>query len=114
MTEHQIQVALVSWFRMAYPRLILFAIPNGGRRDIGTAIKLKQSGALAGVSDLFLMKANDKWHGLFIELKTEKGKPTDQQRFFIEQAIKEGYMASVCHGFDESQKLIVEYLQNKI
>ena len=41
----------------------LFAIPNGGARHIGTAIKLKSEGVTAGVSDLFLMIPSGQKHG---------------------------------------------------
>ena len=38
--EHQIQCACIDWFRLAYPKLqsLLFAVPNGGRRDKVTEI----------------------------------------------------------------------------
>ena len=56
-TEHQEQVALVTWFRIRFPllRMALFAIPNGGLRHIKVAMTLKAEGVIAGVSDLFLM-----------------------------------------------------------
>ena len=55
--EHQIQCACIDWFRLAYPKLqsLLFAVPNGGRRDKVTGGKLKAEGALAGVADLILL-----------------------------------------------------------
>ena len=54
--EHQLQVECVKWFRFQYPKLanLLFAIPNGGLRNIKVATKLKAEGVLAGVPDLFL------------------------------------------------------------
>lgn len=110
--EHQEQVALIKWFRMQYPRLIMFAIPNGGVRNIVTAIKLKDEGVLAGVSDLFLMKANATHHGLFIEMKAAKGKVSDTQKYFIEQARAQGYAACVCFGFEEAQAAINNYLRD--
>jgi hypothetical protein len=112
MNEHQTQVAVITWFRMQYPKLIMFAIPNGGVRNIVTAVKLKSEGVLAGVADLFLMKANTKYHGLFIEMKAPKGKVSDQQKYFIEQAKAQGYAACVCFGFDEAQAAINNYLRD--
>jgi hypothetical protein len=111
-SEHQIQVAVVTWFRMQFPKLILFAIPNGGMRNIGTAIKLKNEGVLAGVADLFLMSPNKMHHGLFIEMKAAKGKVSDQQKYFLEQAQAKGYATCVCHSFDEAQAIINKYLHD--
>ena len=111
-SEHDEQVAVIQWFRLCYPKLILFAIPNGGVRHIGTAIKLKAEGALAGVPDLFLMAANKTHHGLFIEMKAAKGKVSEQQKYFIEQAKAQGYEACVCYGFEQAKDVINNYLHN--
>ena len=112
MTEHDEQVVLVRWFRMAYPKLVLFSIPNAAKRSVGLANYMKQEGLLAGVSDLFLMKSNKHFHGLFIEMKQKKGKVSEQQQYFIEQAIANGYAAYVCFGFDDAQAVILEYLRD--
>lgn len=114
MNEHQEQAALIHWFRLQHPKYIIFAIPNGGVRNIGTAIKLKNEGVLAGVADLFLMVANKTHHGLFIEMKAAKGKVSDQQKYFIEQAHAQGYAACVCYGFDQAKDAITNYLQNSM
>ena len=51
--EHRLQCSCVSWFNSRYPKLkgLLYAVPNGGRRDKVTASKLKQEGVVAGVCD---------------------------------------------------------------
>ena len=58
MSEHQEQKALIQWARLnqqRFPELdLLFAIPNGGLRNIRVARKLKSEGVKPGVSDLFL------------------------------------------------------------
>jgi hypothetical protein len=113
MTEHAEQVATVNWFRYQYPKFAkcLWAVPNGGVRHIGTAIKLKAEGGLAGVSDLFLMIPATEYHGLFIEMKVKGGKLSSSQKEFIANAILMGYKAVVCYGFDEAKQAINEYLQ---
>ena len=110
MTEHQEQVALISWFRLQYPGLVIFAIPNGGVRTIGTAKKLKAEGVLAGVSDLFLMFPCKAYHGMFIEMKTKIGKVSASQKAFQSIAKKMGYNAIVCYSFEEAAAKIKEYL----
>lgn len=52
--EHAEQVALCRWWAMYARRIgvaesLLFAIPNGGRRDKTTGARLKAEGVRAGV-----------------------------------------------------------------
>jgi hypothetical protein len=112
LNEHQEQCLLVEWFRLQYKQYdkCLFAIPNGGVRNIGTAVKLKKEGVLAGVPDLFLMIPKTGWHGMWIEMKTKGGKLQDNQVEFMGRATLLGYMSVVCYGFEEAKDLITEYL----
>lgn len=112
MSEHQEQCALIRWWRLQYPKLnkMLFAIPNGGQRNIVTAVRLKNEGVVSGVSDLFLMMPKGDWHGLFIEMKAVKGKVSKEQKEFMAVANEMGYLAVVCFGFDDAKKVIQNYL----
>ena len=111
--EHQEQVALIQWFRLQHPKQIkcLWAIPNGGVRNIGTAIKLKREGVVPGVSDLFLMIPNSTKHGLFLEMKAKSGKLTTDQKEFISLAESMGYDAKVAYSYEEGKEIIKKYLQ---
>lgn len=110
--EHNVQVALIAWFRLQYPALAkhLFAIPNGGARHPVTAAKLKAEGVLPGVADLFLIKSSNGYPGLFLELKADKGRVSDHQSAFLERAAAEGYCTRVAFGLDEAIAAIKEYL----
>ena len=68
-TEHEIQVACVNYFRLRYPKGLIYAIPNGGQRNVIVASKLKAEGVLSGVPDLHIPIAKKGFHGLYIELK---------------------------------------------
>lgn len=57
----------------------IFAIPNGGDRDIRVASRLKAEGVRPGVPDLMLLTARRGYHGLVIELKVGKNRPTREQ-----------------------------------
>ena len=114
--EHLAQTLLIKWFRLQYPLMAkcLFAIPNGGARHIGTALKLKAEGVTAGVSDLFLMIPANGLHGLFLEMKADKSAKLQQnQEQFLTLAESMGYGAEVTYGFEEGQKIIQKYLQDK-
>lgn len=67
-------------------------------------------GTKAGFPDLFLCIARGGYHGLFIELKTVKGKPTALQQTWLNRLNKQGYKAVVCYGFDEAKEAIKGYL----
>jgi hypothetical protein len=114
LSEHQEQKILVRWFRLQYSQYAkyLFAIPNGGVRHIGTAIKIKEEGGMAGVPDLFLMIPKGGWHGMWIEMKAKGGRVSKDQEQFIGAAILMGYQAVVCYGFEDARDAINNYLQD--
>ena len=84
MTEHEEQVALMRLVEMhkgRWPELgMLFHIPNGGNRNIITAKKLKAEGVKKGVPDLCLPIPRGEHHGLFVELKKQKGGTTSPEQ----------------------------------
>ena len=110
--EHAEQTAVIQWFRIQFPRLIMFAIPNAAKRSPQLANYMKAEGMLAGVADLFLMKPSGKYHGMFIEMKAEKGLVSEKQEYFLQQARHFGYHAVVCHGFEAAQAEIMKYLRD--
>jgi len=82
MTESQLQQQIILFENNNYSikkESIIFAVPNGGSRNILEAKLLKATGVMAGVSDLILIIKNKIF---FIELKTEKGIQSDQQKIF--------------------------------
>lgn len=118
--EHNLQVACVNWFDLQHPRQkkLLFAIPNGGNRNIVTAKKLKAEGVKSGVFDLFLSIPREYkgvlYHGLYIELKSpeiKKPKLSKNQKEFCEVVEEEGYLTLLCNDFDKFCKFVNEYLK---
>lgn len=123
-SEYNEQVTLFHWsFIMSkeHPELeLLFAIPNGaklpwgrtnkGKRYSAEAIKLIRSGLKPGVPDIFLPVARQGYNGLFIELKYNKNKPSGNQKQMIDKLSKQGYLVSVCYGFEEAKNVICNYL----
>lgn len=110
--EHRLQCACVRWFRLAYPqhRHNLFAVPNGGYRTPATAAKIKAEGALPGVSDLILLIARGGYHGLLIELKTDKGRQSEAQREWQRLIEADGYKYVVVRSIEEFIKVVEAYL----
>ncbi len=112
--EHAEQAALFRWAEFARSRLpdlaLLHAIPNGGHRHKATAARLKTEGVKRGVPDLCLPVARNGAHGLYIELKTERGKPTPEQIGWIRALRRQGYVAEVCRGWESARSMIEHYL----
>ena len=116
--EEAEQIAIMNWaeWKMAeHPDLYwLFHIPNGGHRNKATAARLKAAGVKRGVPDLCLPKPRGGYHGLYIELKADsKGRPTPDQKKWLEQLAAAGYRAVLCHGYDEAVSEILAYILEK-
>ncbi|WP_273430504.1 VRR-NUC domain-containing protein [Chitinibacter tainanensis] len=114
MSEHDHQVALFRWAQLqsaAVPALkLMFAIPNGGARNIVVAGKLKAEGVKAGVPDILLPIPRGVYHGLFIELKQPKGRVAPHQAEWIAELGLQGYRSVVCYGWEDAKDTIMGYL----
>lgn len=113
--EHRIQCSCVRWFTLKYPqyRGLLFAVPNGGRRDAVTGAKLKAEGVIAGVADLIFLKRNSRYCGLLIEMKKPKGKQSESQKEWERIINTLGEFKYVrCHSFDQFRHEVEEFLND--
>lgn len=109
--EHNIQCACVRWFRYQYPEHIIYAIPNGGARNVIVASKMKAEGVLAGVPDLCVPIARQCYNALYIEMKNgKKGVLSDNQKKVIEKLEESGNKVVVCRSFDDFMKEITNYI----
>lgn len=87
-----------------------FCIPNGGKRGMLEAMRLKRSGVMAGIPDLMIPVACGKWHGLFLEMKKEKGGiVSESQKYWIEILRGQDYKVEVCHGANHAIDEIAHY-----
>ena len=90
---------------------VLFAVPNGGKRHIRTAINLKREGVRPGVPDIIFAYPTEKYHGMFIEMKRQKGGVvSEEQKYMIKVLNSYGFYAVICKGCDEAIKELVNYL----
>ena len=112
--ERAHQVALIKWVREVkniYPVLkLLYAVPNGGDRNLRVARKLKAEGVLAGVADLCLPAARRGYHGLYLEMKSEEGVATEEQKEFLRGVSAEEYCAVIAQGVDEARETLEWYI----
>ena len=111
--EHNLQCACVKWFAYQHPELqgLLFAVPNGSYRNKATAGKLKAEGVVPGVADLILLVPRNQYHGLCIEMKTEKGRQSPEQKAWQEKADANGYRYIIIRSLELFINSVENYLR---
>jgi hypothetical protein len=92
----------------------LFAIPNGGSRNVREAKNMKDQGVRKGVSDYFLAHPWNGKGGLFIELKRANkaiSRLSVEQAAWLAQSERVGYATKCAYGADEAIRAVEEYLK---
>lgn len=120
-TEHAHQVALfcqAAKYIDLWPELEwMYAIPNGGERNIIVAGRLKAEGVKSGISDVCLPCARKGYHGFYIEMKkpdvinTKNGGASANQLKFGAHLTTQGYLFTICHSWIEAWERILWYLE---
>lgn len=116
-SEQQEQEALMEFCQRVAGRLpelaLLFHIPNGGLRDPATAIQLQRAGVKPGVPDLLLPVARRGFHGLWIELKAQGGKASEEQLEWAHLLRCQDFQWVLCVGWAQAARVLVWYLGAK-
>ena len=105
-------INLLNWFRHNYPQYDkdMHHFANERRCSVQEGMKLKRMGVRRGIPDFFLsVPMNDK-HGLWVELKVGKNKPSPEQIEFLERQTKNNYVAVCVWGFEAGKQVILTYL----
>lgn len=116
-SEHEEQVKVCQYLDLL--KKLYYAIPNGIFLKDKTSsyqiiAKMKKEGFKIGVPDICISEPSQQYHGLYIEMKKEKGgKASSEQNYWIDALLKRGYKAVVCFGFIEAKKVIDEYFNIK-
>lgn len=115
-SEHQEQAVVVSWCSMAFPGVLVFAVPNAAKRSQWEASRLKAEGLRPGIPDLYVDEARGGWFGLRIEMKRASerrainGGLSDDQLKVREILLKKGYRCVTCYDSAEAIEAISWYL----
>lgn len=113
-SEDTEQINVVSWANWnvnRYPELKwLHHIPNGGSRNKQEAVKFKQMGVKAGVSDLCLPYPKGLYCGMYIEMKFGDNRQQTTQKEFLEDMAAVGHFVVTCYSAEEAVKVLEEYL----
>jgi hypothetical protein len=110
--EDDIQEAFFNTARMIFPKLdkLLFAVPNGGKRDAREASRMKRQGVTPGASDILCLVPNGKYSFLCLETKTETGTQSNEQKEFQRQVEAAGGLYLVYRSAASGIELLKEYL----
>lgn len=103
-SEDEIQSAIVSALRIAFPKCIVAHFANGENRDFGTAMKLKNMGTLAGMPDLIVVLPEGKV--AFIEVKTAGGRLSAAQTSIIHVLTDLGHPVCIARDIHEAVRFV--------
>lgn len=104
-SEDREQIEFVSWVKQNHPGDKVIHIPNGKKRSIVDAVRLKAMGVTRGIPDLFFPKLL-----LWIEMKREKGGSlSKEQKDVISELKSYGHAVAVCEGAEAAKKFFTDY-----
>ena len=106
-SEAEEQITVIEYCDLL--RIPVVHIPNEGKRSVGYAAMLKRMGLKKGFPDLFVTRARWGYHGLFIEMKYDRGKTSKDQEEWISLLRGEGYACAVCYNASEAIEIIEKY-----
>ena len=108
-SEHSEQVGFINWFRAKYSQVLIFAIPNGEKRAISVAKRLKAEGVVRGVPDLFVPAWN-----LWIEMKrVSGGRLSPDQKQMIEYLEGARHTVIVGKGATDASQQVLKFMEGK-
>lgn len=109
-TEDLEQITYVQWFERTYPAILIFHIPNGGKRSITQAMKFQKMGVKPGIPDLYV----PEWK-LWIEMKRVKGGVLSKdQKAIIAYLESIGDSVIIGKGWEDARKKTLEFMQKRL
>ena len=124
-SEHNLYEQIARYLQQQYPDVIYrFDLASDLKLTTGQAAKHKRLHPERGYPDLFIAESSRKFHGLYLEIKTESNSPykkdgilkkdkhIEEQAEMLEKLRARGYRAEFGVGLEECKKIIDEYLRS--
>jgi len=75
------------------------------------AAVMKAEGLRSGVPDVFMAMPRGKFHGLFLEFKSNAGRLTENQLVYCANLRSMGYQVEVVRSITEAMSIVVSYME---
>lgn len=120
-TEHGHQVAFFQWAATIseVPDMdMLFAVPNGGERNLKVAANMKAEGVKSGVPDVVWPVPRGNFAGLYLELKRPGlerralGARSENQVKWHKKLIAKHYAVVTCYGWEAMAQAVELYAED--
>lgn len=103
MLEKDIQKAIAQYLDLALDEGVRwFHVPNGGVMKVQHAMQLKAMGQKAGTPDIVIIDGRQAGTALFIEVKSETGAQTKEQKEFQEWCKLYQLPYRICRSVDDA------------
>lgn len=112
MSEAEEQTAVIEYCDLR--SIPVYHIPNERKCSGRQGASLKRQGVRPGIPDLCVPLPRGGYGALYIEMKAEGGKITEEQVGWIHRLREYGNMAAVCYGSRNAIDLIELYLAGRI
>lgn len=107
--EDRLHIGLLEYIRLQYPKALVHHSANEGKRTPFEQFKIKRLGLKKGFPDLIIIFNG---RNLALELKTSKGKPSDEQEAWIEVLQAHGWTGQITYGFDEAKEVVDKFCKS--
>ena len=126
MSEYTEHVTVCNWLKTFYPDIIFFSSGDGLRLHPKTALDFSKLKSCRGIPDIFITEPNEKFNGLFIEMKNlginvlkKDGisfttETIEQQNITMERLEQKGYFCCFAIGANAAINIIEKYLYNRL
>lgn len=108
--EEVLQAEIIRWYRMTYPEPLpmyyLLVSNDNNAISAQQGMKAKAQGRVAGVADLTFYKPGGQ--PILIELKTETGRQSPDQKQWQKAVQVAGYRYVIVRSLEEFKKIIIE------
>lgn len=109
--EKDIHKSVCEYLKIAYPKCLFNSDMSGvWLNSYSTKNSASQLRYAKGYPDIFIPEPRGGYFGLYIELKSDKGTTSKEQKQWQSDLQDRGFQALVCKGFDQAKLSIDKYL----
>lgn len=104
---------LITYIKVCYPNFSRYVAhpPNEGMRSAFQRFKITWLGVSPGLPDILFFFPMHGYHGLALEVKSKKGKATENQLTWLANLATCGWRTEIVNDMGQGQKIIDEYFK---